>query len=92
MSEIPEDVMKAAALAHADFAKSSVADNLTTIIARAILGEREKAEKLADSMYLTGVHDAYVLAKNSGYQDFADRLVRETNDRAKRSGLPKLEV
>lgn len=67
-------------------------DGHVMAIARVILAEREKSEKLADSMYLTGVHDAYALAKNNGWQDFADRLVRETNERAKRSGLPKLEV
>jgi len=42
MSEYPEDVMNAAAAAHAEFAKSSVADNLTVIIARAILSERNR--------------------------------------------------
>lgn len=48
MSAISEHVMKAAAEAHAEFAKSSVGDNLTTIIARAIAkaveGERLRFE------------------------------------------------
>lgn len=91
MSEIPEGIMQAAREAHADYARSSITDNLTDIIAKAILAEHQKGEKLADQMYLTGVHDAYALAKRIGYQDFADRLLSETNEKAKRSGLPQLE-
>lgn len=43
---IPADVMEAACAAHADFARSSVTDNLTTIIARAIMAERERCASL----------------------------------------------
>jgi hypothetical protein len=43
---IPEDVMKAAEAAHADFARSSVTDNLAIIIAKAILSERYRSQWL----------------------------------------------
>lgn len=65
MTEIPEDVMKAAALAHAEFADSKCRDNLGVIIARAILAERERcaacqpstAEDPNDSAYQRGRFD-----------------------------------
>ena len=43
MSAIPQDIMAAAAAAHADFARSTVRDNLTLIIARAIMAERQRS-------------------------------------------------
>lgn len=46
--QIPDDVMRAASEAHANYAKSSVTDNLTVIIARAILAEREMCAKIAE--------------------------------------------
>lgn len=92
MSEIPADIVEASKQAERVLMRAPFPDGGWQAIAKALMVEREKAEKLADSMYLTGVHDAYVLAKNHGWQDFAERLVRETNERAKRSGLPKLEV
>jgi hypothetical protein len=46
--QIPDDVMEAAKEAHANYAKSSVTDNLTVIIARAILAERERCARIAD--------------------------------------------
>lgn len=56
MTEIPDDVMKAAREAHAEFAKSSVRDNLTVIIARAILAERERCATVFEE-YLTKQKD-----------------------------------
>jgi len=48
---IPDETMKAAAEAHADFARSSVKDNLTLIIAKAIhdavMAERERCAGIA---------------------------------------------
>lgn len=99
-NEIPKDVWAAAEealdnmLCHCRESSGSTEafrrDSINEI-AQAILAERQKGEKLADQMYLTGVHDAYALAKRIGYQDFADRLLSETNEKAKRSGLPQLE-
>lgn len=48
MTAIPVDVMKAAKAAHAEFADSRVTDNLTDIIARAIMAERERCARMAD--------------------------------------------
>jgi hypothetical protein len=91
MSEIPEDIMKAAEAVTKTMPQAFGWKKITVEVAKAILAEHRKGEKLADQMYLTGVHDAYALAKRIGYQDFADRLLSETNDKAKRSGLPQLE-
>lgn len=44
--EIPNDIMKAACAAHADFARSSVTDNLSVIIGKAILAERERCARV----------------------------------------------
>lgn len=46
--EIPDDVREAAEKAHAEFADSRVTDNLSVIIARAILSERERCAKVAE--------------------------------------------
>ena len=43
MSDIPDAIMQAAKDAHAQFADSRVKDNLTVIIARALMAERKKA-------------------------------------------------
>lgn len=47
MTAIPEDVMKRAKEVHARFADSRVTDNLTDIIARAILADREARSGIA---------------------------------------------
>ena len=50
--QIPDDVMEAAKEAHANFARSSVTDNLTVIIARAILAERERCARIAEAEWV----------------------------------------
>jgi len=47
MTAIPEDIMRNASDAHADFARSSVKDNLTVIIARALASERRRCALIA---------------------------------------------
>ena len=54
MSEIPEDIRKAAADAHAAFARSSDTRNLGDIIAEAIFAERERCAKLVEANMLVG--------------------------------------
>lgn len=51
MSDIPNDVIKAAKKAHTEFADNRCLDNLGTIIARAILAERERCAKIAETRH-----------------------------------------
>lgn len=101
---IPEDVMRASAELlprrlftdewdmHTPGAEARLWTAVRKAICAGILAEREKAEKLADSMYLTGVHDARVWVRSFGYPDASDRIIEEVNKRAERTGLPKLEA
>lgn len=70
MTDIPEDVMKSAREAHAEFAKSSVRDNLTVIIARAILAERERCARIAESVGNYGDYKREELTKDYGQPRF----------------------
>jgi hypothetical protein len=98
---IPDDIMKSAEEAldnmlcnckescggYAGMRAESIKD-----IARVILSERKAAEKREDAMYITGVSDAEAWARRWGHADFADRLVKEVNARADKSGLSKMRA
>ena len=91
MTEYPQDIVNAADEVCRAMDIASTTTNCLPIM-DAILAERVKAEKLADSMYLTGVHDARVWVRSFGYPDASDRIIEEVNKRAERTGLPKLEA
>ncbi|CAK7257526.1 MULTISPECIES: hypothetical protein [unclassified Shinella] len=64
---IPADIMQAASEAHANFARSSVSDNLTIIIAKAIFAERLRIiSRLKEEADLTPCfEDAMVTRSNA---------------------------
>ena len=66
MTDYPDDIMKAAAAAHAEFADSRVTDNLTVIIARAIAAERKRCTDIAWSRLPA--------CQDTQYEDGAERV------------------
>lgn len=91
-SDIQADIKAAAKAAEYKLMRAPFPDGGWMAIAEVIVAERQKAEKLADEMYLTGVSDAEAWARKWGHHDFADRLVREVNERSKASGLPPMRA
>ena len=67
MTDYPDDIMKAAAAAHAEFADSRVTDNLTVIIARAIMNERQRCADIAWSRLPA--------CQDTQYEDGAERVI-----------------
>ena len=63
--DIPEDVWRAAEVAHGQFADSSVTMNLGEIIARAILAERERCAELIEASMIVDTEDGERLRNRS---------------------------
>lgn len=56
-----------------------------------ILALDQAKDQAFDHGYMTAAHEIHSWAKQWGHHDFAERVVKEINDRAARSGLPKME-